>query len=315
MNSKKICFVLNQFGSLFYLLPIFKLLKQKKIKFTIFSNLDLKDKKNFKKNIRTISIKKISKFKIIITDAVKANMICKKITNLENNYVIQFLDSWAYIKERFFDGKKKYFGDEIWTLDNFSSKKISLVTNGNSKILKMGHPGYEELLFKNKIIKKKKKKILIVLQNFKELNFNFSQYSTIDYFEKIFSKFNKKYKYFYLLHPGTNKKVYKKVKNIISFKKDSDITMFTHVIGYYSTLVILPFIMRIKTAIIYNDNHKIKGREDILERFKIRKLKNRDDIYRFCKENPKIIKKKTLQEKAKYKIINRIEELKKQLNA
>ena len=73
--------------------------------------------------------------------------------------------------------------------------------------------------------------------------------------------------------------------------------------------------MRIKTAIIYNDNHKIKGREDILERFKIRKLKNRDDIYQFCKENPKTIKKKTLQEKAKYKIINRIEELKKQLNA
>ena len=35
---------------------------------------------------------------------------------------------------------------------------------------------------------KKKEKILIVLQNFKELNFNFSQYSTIDYFEKIFSK-------------------------------------------------------------------------------------------------------------------------------
>ena len=54
----------------------------------------------------------------------------------------------------------------------------------------MGHPAYEELLFKNKIIKKKKKN-LIVLQNFKELNFNFSQYSTIDYFEKIFSKFNK----------------------------------------------------------------------------------------------------------------------------
>ena len=51
--------------------------------------------------------------------------------------------------------------------------------------------------------------------------------------------------------------------------------------------------MRIKTAIIYNDNHKIKGREDILERFKIRKLKNRDDIYQFCKENPKTIKKRT----------------------
>ncbi len=206
MNSKKICFVLNQYGSLFYLLPIFKLIKQKKIKIVIFSNLNLGDKKNFKKNVKPISMNKISKFQIIITDAVKANMVCKKITNLKNSYVIQFLDGWAYIKERFIDGKKSFFGNEIWTLDNFSTKRIYLVTKKKPKILKMGHPGYEEFLFKNKKITKKKKKILIVLQNFKELKFNFSQYSTIDYFEKIFSKLSIKYNYFYLLHPGTKKK-------------------------------------------------------------------------------------------------------------
>ena len=314
MNSKKICFVLNQYGSLFYLLPIFELLKQKKIKFVIFSNLNLGDKKNFKENINKISIKKISSFEIIVTDAVKANTICKKITNLKNNYVIQFLDSWAYIKERFFYGNKKSFGNEIWTLDNFSAKKIKLVTKGKSKILKMGHPGYEEFLFKNKVIKKRKRKILIVLQNFKELNFNYSQYSTIDYFEKVFSKLDVKYNYFYLLHPGTKKKNYKKVMNIISFKKDSDITKFTHIMGHYSTLIILPFIMKIKTAIIYNDKNKIKGRDDILERFKMRKLKNTKDIYRFCKENPRVIKNKSFKQKAKYKIINRIQELK-QINA
>ncbi len=315
MNSKKICFVLNQYGSLFYLLPIFKLIEKKKIEIVIFSNLNLRRKKNFKKNVRPISMNKISKFKIIVTDAVKSNMICKKITNLKNNYIIQFLDSWAYIKERFIEKKKTFFGDEIWTLDDFSTKKINLVTRGKSKIFKMGHPGYEEFLSKNKKIKKKKRKILIVLQNFKELNFNYSQYSTIDFFEKIFSKLKAKYNYFYLLHPGTKKKNYKNLKNIINFKKDNEIVKFTHVMGYYSTLVILPFIMNIKTAILYNDKINIKGREDILERFKIRRLKNVSDIFRFCNENPNIEKKVQIKEKSKYKIINRIQELQQKFNA
>ena len=73
--------------------------------------------------------------------------------------------------------------------------------------------------------------------------------------------------------------------------------------------------MKIKTAIIYNDKKKIKGRDDILKRFKIRKLNDTNDIYRFCNENPQFKKKNTSKEKAKYKILNRIQELQQQFNA
>ena len=310
MSSKKICFVLNQYGSLFYLLPIFKLINKKKIKIVIFSNLNLRDKKDFNKNIYPISMRKISKFKIIITDVIKGNSICKKITNLKKSYVIQFLDGWSYIKERFIEGSKSFIGNEIWTLDNFSTRKLRLITKGKCKIYKMGHPGFEQFLSKNKSIKNKnKKKILIVLQNFKELNFALSQYSTIDYFEKIFSKIKKKYKYFYLLHPGNKKNKYKNLKNIIRFKDDNEITKFTHIIGYYSTLIILPFILKIKTAIIYKDKKKIRGVEDLLKRFKIRKLCNSKDIVNFCNENPNTSKKNLIREKAKFRIINRIQKL------
>jgi len=310
MHSKKICFVLNQYGSLFYLLPIFKLINKKKIRIVIFSNLNLIGKKNFNENIQPISMKKISKFKIIITDAVKGNLICKKITSLKKSYVIQFLDGWAYIKERFIEGSKSFIGNEIWSLDNYSTRKLKLITKGKCKIYKMGHPGFENFLRKNKNIKNKnKKKILIVLQNFKELNFVQSQYSTIDYFEKIFSKIKRQYKYFYLLHPGTKKNKYRNLKNIIRFKNDNQITKFTHVIGYYSTLIILPFILKIKTAIIYKDKKKIRGTEDILKRFKIRKLCNSKDIVNFCNENPNILKKNSVKEEAKFKIINRIQKL------
>tara|TARA_Y100000590_G_scaffold468304_1_gene650588 strand:+ start:323 stop:1273 length:951 start_codon:yes stop_codon:yes gene_type:complete len=307
MNSKKMCFVINQYGSLFYLLPIFKLINQKKIKIIIFSNLNLSSKKNFNKSIQPISIRKISKFKIIITDAVVGNIICRKIVNLKKSYVIQFLDGWSYIKDRFIKGNKIFFGNEIWTPDNYLARKIKLITKGKCKIYKMGHPGYERFLNKNKKIKKKnKKKILIVLQNFKELNFVQSQYKTIDYFEKIFSKIKKQYKYFYLLHPGTNKNKYKNLKNIIRFKDDNEITKFTHVIGYYSTLVILPFILKIKTAIIYKDKKKIRGVEDLLEKFKIRRLYDSNDILKFFNENPSTPKVNFVKERAKFKIINRI---------
>lgn len=78
MNSKKLCFVINQYGSLFYLLPIFSFLKKKKVHFKILSNLSLK-KKSFKKKITNISLKELSKYKVIITDAVKGNLTCQKL--------------------------------------------------------------------------------------------------------------------------------------------------------------------------------------------------------------------------------------------
>ena len=310
ISSNKICFVLNQYGSLFYLLPIFKLINKKKIKIVIFSNLKLREKKDFNKKIYPISIRKISKFKIIITDAIKDNLICKKIAKLKKSYVIQFLDGWSNIKDRFIKGSKSFTGNEIWTLDNFSTKKLRLITRGKSKILKMGHPGFEHFLNKNKNIKRRrKKKVLIVLQNFKELNFSQSQYSTIDYFEKIFSKIKQKYKYFYLLHPGNKKNKYKNLKNIIRFKNDNEIKKFTHIIGYFSTLIILSFILKIKTAIIYKDKKKIKGVKDLLKRFKVRKLYNDKDIINFCNEHPNTPKNNFTEEKAKFRIINRIQKL------
>ena len=108
MNSKKLCFVINQYGSLFYLLPIFNQLKKKKVNFKIYSDL-LLQKKSFKEKISVVSLREISKYKVIITDAVKGNFTCQKITNLKKNYIIQFLDGWSYIKERFTNGKFFFF--------------------------------------------------------------------------------------------------------------------------------------------------------------------------------------------------------------
>ena len=103
-----------------------------------------------------------------------------------------------------------------------------------------------------------------------------------------------------------NKNKYKNLKNIIRFKDDNEITKFTHVIGYYSTLVILPFILKIKTAIIYKDKKKIRGVEDLLEKFKIRRLYDSNDILKFFNENPSTPKVNFVKERAKFKIINRI---------
>ena len=119
MNSKKLCFVINQYGSLFYLLPIFSHLKKKKINFKIFSDLPLK-KKSFKKKINLISLREISKYKIIITDAVKGNLLVK-ITNLKKNYNTVF--RWlSYIKERFVNGKNFLLEMKYGALINLRQK-------------------------------------------------------------------------------------------------------------------------------------------------------------------------------------------------
>ena len=309
MNSKKLCFVINQYGSLFYLLPIFSHLKKKKVNFKIYSDL-LLQKKSFKEKISVVSLREISKYKVIITDAVKGNFTCQKITNLKKNYIIQFLDGWSYIKERFTNGKIFFLGNEIWSLDQFTSKKLKLFTKPNIKVFNIGHPGFENF-FKKKMPKKtSKKKILIVLQNFKELNFKQTQYETIDFFENFFSLQKEKFNYYYLLHPGSEKKQYKNLKNLIRFQSDDQILNFSHIIGHYSTLTILSYFANQNTAVLYRDkDKKIKGVNDLLERFKIKKLQNKSDIFKFCNQKPKTFKKKFFNYEAKSKIYKRINTL------
>ena len=68
----------------------------------------------------------------------------------------------------------------------------------------------------------------------------------------------------------------------------------------------MPFILKIKTAIIYKDKKKIRGVEDLLEKFKIRRLYDSNDILKFFNENPSTPKVNFVKERAKFKIINRI---------
>ena len=310
MNSNKICFVLNQYGSLFYLAPVLELLKKKKIKNIIFSDLNLNKKKIFKKKFFPVSLKKISKYKIIITDAVVKNKTCQQITNLNDNYVIQFLDGWSYVEERFKDKGKVYCGKEIWTLDNLTKNKIKKITKSKSKIFNVGHPGFESFLKKKRNTQNIKKKILIVLQNFKELNFNLSQYRTINYFESLFSKMKKKYNYYYLLHPGSDINEYKNLKNIIRFKNDYDVLKYTHVIGYFSTIIILSFLSKIKTGVLYDEKRRVKGVENLIEKFKIKKLKSRSEIENFLNSKFYLPKNVSIKVKSKYEILNRILKIK-----
>ena len=133
---------------------------------------------------------------------------------------------------------------------------------------------------------------------------------TINYFEKLFSKMNKKYNYFYLLHPGSDINKYKNLKNIIRFKNDYDVLKYTHVIGYFSTIIILSFLSKIKTGVLYEEKKRVKGVENLIEKFKIKKLKSHSEIENFLDSKFYSPKNISIKLKSKFKILNRILKIK-----
>ena len=273
-NYKKICVVITQIGSIFYLLSIIKKFTNDNIKIFINTNCEKEIKK--KKLKYTVINKKnfteILEYRIIICNLTQYDfyekLILKKRTHY--NYLIQFLDNWNFVENRlYYSHKKNFYADEYWALDNNTKnilKNELKKKNKKAEVLIFEHPGILELKksYRPKY-KKKVTKILIILQplglvylNNKLKKFKYSTKDIIKFIKNFQNNFSK-VKFYFALHP-LMKVGYSKKKNFINLNKIEDIFNYTHIIGLFSTMCSAAIQIGLPTAIL-----TIKKEKDYLK--------------------------------------------------
>jgi hypothetical protein len=273
-NYKKICIVITQIGSIFYLLPIIKKFAKDNIKIFVDINCEkeIKKKKLEYTVIKKKNFTQILEYRIIICNLTLYDfyekLILKKRTNY--NYLIQFLDNWNFVENRlYYSHKKNFYADEYWALDNNTKnilKNELKKKNKKAEVLIFEHPGILELKKKYRPkYTKKSTKILILLQplelvylNNKLKKFKYSTKDIIKFIKDFQNNFSR-VKFYFAFHP-LMKVSYSKKKNFIKLNKIEDIFNYTHIIGLFSTVCSAAIEIGLPTAIL-----TIKREEDYLK--------------------------------------------------
>ena len=281
-EKTNLCFLSNGMGSVFYLYPLIMILKKKKINFHIFCDNNTKrfwTKKKIKtQNINNKNYQKLLKYKIIISSAVIGNDIEKKIIlQKTNQYIIQFIDGWSFIKKRFKYKNSNVCPNEIWCNDNLVKREIKKISK-HSKIITTGHPGFERVLKKKPKKQNRKKKILVVLQPLKQINnFSFTEHDMIEFFSKEF--FKKNYNLDFAMHPDHKSFDFYKYKNVIKLNSESQILKYDYVISYFSTLILLSLSCGIRSSVFSLKKEKFQFK--VFKKFGLEFSNNLSDIKNF----------------------------------
>ena len=312
-NLNNICFVLTQPGSIFYLEPLLNKIKSK----SIFVEKKISHLCNGKFSYNLINKKNLSevlKYNVIITNLTQYDYFEKEILRLKkkDNYLIQFLDNWNFVKERlYYSNLKKKFPNEIWSLDKLTNYEIKKsCKNKQVKFKYFSHPGISNIQkYKKNDLNEIKKKVLIILQplntlflNNKHIQFNFDQNDIFDVCEKVKKK-NKSFNFTFALHPLMKSIVKPKLK-FIRLKDTSEILHYTHIIGFFSTILSTSMKLSIPSGIFRLNNEKYYLNKNMKNVFFI---KNELDLEKFLNKKFRKINKKINY--SDNKILSRISEL------
>jgi hypothetical protein len=247
--KKKISLISIGTGNFQYLFPLYNLLKYK-INFEIYADASSR-KLWLKKNIKTFKLDKKNIKNIIANKIIIMGMVCFKnilfkiIKQSNKNYIIQFFDNITLISKRFYYENNFFFGNEIWTLNKRSYDILKKKTK--SKIIKIGHPGFDKKIIKQ-IKKNSKQRVLIVLQPMKKYNYKFTEYNLLEIVYKFNKNFKNNLEFYVKLHPENSQNT--KIKDIKIFNKDiyKNMSSFKYIVGFSSTILTISYLRGVKTA-------------------------------------------------------------------
>ena len=294
-------------GNFQYLHPLYNLFKHK-INFEIYADFSSR-KLWIKKKIKTFkldqkNIKNIISNKIIIMGMVcLKNILFKIITQSNKNYIIQFFDNITLIPKRFSYKNNFFFGNEIWTLNKRSYDILKKKTK--TKIIKIGHPGFDKKIIK---IKKndRKQRVLLVLQPLKKYNYKFTEYNLLEIIYKFTKNFKNNLKFYVKLHPENSQNT--KIQNIKIFNKDiyKNMNFFKYVVGFSSTILTISYLRGIRTARVTFNKENLSDYKPYS--FRVPKINSINDMKKFfnSKKKVKVYKKDLFYKNPLDKISTRI---------